>query len=119
MASRCCVHWAFTLSAQSLKELCGVILSPPTLCKIAYDVADSIAESLPDGSVLEEGAGEQNGGTLCRTLRRPMGTRMEKVPLNFYAPSKEWSRSLWGVPCKEFGIGYNESPDAGGFPILR
>jgi hypothetical protein len=39
------------------------------------------------GSVLEGGAGKQNGGTLFAALFRTVGTRMEKLPLNFYAPN--------------------------------
>ena len=39
-----------------------------------------------DGSVLEAGAGEQNGSGVFVALRRPVETRLEKLPLNFDTP---------------------------------
>ena len=50
LATRCCGFWAFGLASQSLKELCGITLSPMTVRKIAYETAGVLSESLPDNA---------------------------------------------------------------------
>ena len=46
------------------------------------------SEDEADGSVLEVGASEQNGAHLFATLRQPMETSMEKLPLMFDTPGR-------------------------------
>jgi len=81
--ARCCGFWSYALSAQNLKALCGIHLSPTTVGEIADAVAGDIAETLPDNIAIRERFQKAQGETEFTLIAgRSFADRKAVMPKN-------------------------------------